>query len=303
MKRKSGKEFEDIVKHVYDAITALENGVGVRRNVRMDSHDGPREFDIVLDAFVCGESVVTVIECRDLNQRADVTHIDGFASKIDGVPSITKGVIITRMGFTKKALAKAKRLGISTYTIDKLSSIPQVGREFPVIIEEISPVGASYSGEFKTTVASSVDTHIEPIINGKPISMYLTESMPSILLLSSTGDSELTWEPKPENGPLYFTLVDGTLMQLINSRVEISVLREYYFGHLHELPNTVEFVNSQTQEVQHFFKPDELCCYRNIFARYKSVADIPKARNTRLSCIVIKEGSFSSLPMKIVEKT
>ncbi|MBK7578414.1 MAG: restriction endonuclease [Ignavibacteria bacterium] len=295
----NGKEFENIAECVYQAIAALENGVRITRNVRISSLDGPREFDIVLEAVVGGETVTTVIECRDLSVRANVAQIDGLASKIDGVPSISKGVIVTRKGFSKTALAKAKRLGISTYTLDSISKESTLGKEFPVLIEEISPLDARYSGRFTSTHAATIDLRVEPQFNGKPISEALADSMMAILLNNPSGVESVQWSPSKDDGPLFFKAVDGSLLQLDDSIVELNLKRQYYYGYLHELPSTLEYANSQTGSVQLFIKPEELLDYSNRFARYNMRSDIPRTDMKQLYCIVTREGRFTSLPLSV----
>ena len=107
-KKNTGVDFEQLSKELFelasenDLYTTIE---GPR--VFLDGKDGKREFDLVLKSKVAGIEITTVVECRDYNSRLDISHLDGFISKMRDV-NANKGVIVTRKGYSKKAQKKLK---------------------------------------------------------------------------------------------------------------------------------------------------------------------------------------------------
>lgn len=123
---KAGDKFEEQVKWLYDLLSAQEGYTSVEGpKVKIPSPDGEREFDVVLKVKACGIEFLTVIECRDYKSRLDVTHIDGFQSKIEDV-NASKGIIISRNGFTGTAIKKAKRFGVKIYTFSSIVKKPEL---------------------------------------------------------------------------------------------------------------------------------------------------------------------------------
>lgn len=139
----SGEDFESLVAYTYAILSENEEYTRIEGpRVFIESPDGRREFDLVIHSRAAGMPIFTVLECRDLSRPLDIRHIDGFKSKIDDV-NANKGVIISRRGFSKAALKKAKRLGISTFTFDSAFTNPNLLERcgyLPVFYAEIDEV-------------------------------------------------------------------------------------------------------------------------------------------------------------------
>jgi Zn-dependent peptidase ImmA (M78 family) len=75
-------------------------------------------FDISIETFMPGAkeySLLTIIECKNLNKKVPVDDVEEFASKIRQIgEDNTKGIMFTQLGFQKGALsfAKSNKLGI-----------------------------------------------------------------------------------------------------------------------------------------------------------------------------------------------
>ena len=138
-----GKDFEALATYLYALLSAREEYTEIEGpRVIIESPDGPREFDLVIHSTMAGIPIFTVIECRDLSRPLDIRHIDGFKSKIDDV-NANKGVIISRNGFSKRAMKKAQRLGILTYTFDSIFEKPELAARcghLPVFYAEVNDV-------------------------------------------------------------------------------------------------------------------------------------------------------------------
>src|SRR5690606_23782735 len=94
---------------------AYEN---VEHNVKLNGSDGTRQIDVLVSSESVGIKFLTIIECRDFKNKLSISSIDGFHSKLVDVKA-NKGIIISRKGFSSKAISKAKRLGISLCTADE----------------------------------------------------------------------------------------------------------------------------------------------------------------------------------------
>ena len=141
--KNDGKSFEETTKQLYDILTSDDRRTTVRKNVKLNGVDGERQIDVLVETTVAGLHLRTIIECRDYNKRLDITHLDGLHSKMQDV-NANKAVLVSRKGFSKKAVNKAQRLGITLCTLNNPEiELRDVGLELPVAFYEISKIDFS----------------------------------------------------------------------------------------------------------------------------------------------------------------
>src|SRR5690606_10270178 len=92
--------------------------VQVRESTEFREDEEDREMDIVLESVISGHEVRIVIECRDHKRRQAVGWIEELSGKYRDQP-VAKVVAVSRSGFTKTALTKARRLNIETLTLEE----------------------------------------------------------------------------------------------------------------------------------------------------------------------------------------
>ena len=82
-----------------------------------------REHDVVLTITSGHHTVLVAVECRDRSRPVGVTQLEGFAKKCQET-GIGQGVIVSPVGFTKTAPAKARSLGIRCLSLDQVNVLP-----------------------------------------------------------------------------------------------------------------------------------------------------------------------------------
>lgn len=94
--------------------------VKVERNVYLTQ--AKREIDVLLSTSVEGYPVRIAIECKNEVERIGVAKIDAFVGKLEdvGIP-FTCGIYVSASGYTKGAIARACRAGISPLELRGLS--------------------------------------------------------------------------------------------------------------------------------------------------------------------------------------
>jgi hypothetical protein len=80
-----------------------------------------RQIDVSIRWTDAGREHLTIVQAKDWGTPADVKAIDAFASVIKDVDA-TRGVMVCRSGFTKKAKAYARNLGIGLYNLHDAES-------------------------------------------------------------------------------------------------------------------------------------------------------------------------------------
>jgi Zn-dependent peptidase ImmA (M78 family) len=123
---KKGDKLEDRVYSILSDLLAEDNFFVSGKNSKIfkkkgyysRDRDGDIVFDITIETFMPGAkeySMLTIIECKNLNHKVPVDDVEEFAAKIRQIgENNTKGIIISQKGFQKGALSfgKSNKLGI-----------------------------------------------------------------------------------------------------------------------------------------------------------------------------------------------
>ncbi len=104
-----GLAYQDVVAAVQ---RALDPGATVKVGQWIEGPDGRREVDVEVRGTRDGVPHFALVECKDWKPRVDIQAIDALDSKGRdlGADSLA---LYSNSGFTKKALAKARRLDIA----------------------------------------------------------------------------------------------------------------------------------------------------------------------------------------------
>jgi hypothetical protein len=100
------KEYET---KVLDYFTNRFPGSKIERNIKLQGRlsKTARELDILLTETVFGCSMELVIECKNWRSKLDVADIGAFIDKLKDI-RISKGIIISRHGYTEAAHVRAR---------------------------------------------------------------------------------------------------------------------------------------------------------------------------------------------------
>jgi hypothetical protein len=94
------------------------HGARVRESVLLDALDGtgPREVDVLIEGAIGDHPVRIAVECRDHLRRQPITWIEQLDGTYRSLP-VDKVLAVSKSGFTKAAITRARLVGITTYTL------------------------------------------------------------------------------------------------------------------------------------------------------------------------------------------
>lgn len=100
------KEYE---KKVLDYFKSRFPNANISRNVLIEGKLSKtnREIDILIESHILGVSITIAVECKNWNSKLDVSHVGTFIDKLKDV-GITKGVMISKLGYSESAHNRAK---------------------------------------------------------------------------------------------------------------------------------------------------------------------------------------------------
>jgi len=295
--KNDGKIFERLCSELITIMSSSEKYTSVEGpRVLLSGHDGEREFDIVLRSKVSSINLLTVIECRDHQSKLDVTHIDGFHSKMQDVGA-NKGIIISPIGFTSTAVSKAKRLGVTLLTClhgERFSdSVVDMGLDVPFIVTELVLNAALSGGTIEFKKETIVSDEQWGYLNGKPLYQYALEALSDI----SDTDIEVNQEIVIQ---LRGSLSKDWILDDSNNRIpiadpdiifEVSKI-QYYFGYLSGIEDVKIMSDIISGERTLFLNPLEFFSgtYQSKFTKYNILSEIPEVNAARAR--IYKPGGF-----------
>lgn len=93
----------------------------ITRNARLTNRFGDkREIDVFVEANFNGEDIGIAFECKDYKRPLTAPTIEAFVTKINDIPQVTKGVIVTTSGYSESAQKTAIVHKVGLYLIDEI---------------------------------------------------------------------------------------------------------------------------------------------------------------------------------------
>lgn len=109
-----GISFEKAVSHVQKL---MGRNTKVNHNEWLQDRLGQRrQFDVVIRGKLGGHELIGVIECKNWKRRVGTPEVDAFVTKTRDL-NANFALIVSKKGFTKPALKKAKDHGVGTFSL------------------------------------------------------------------------------------------------------------------------------------------------------------------------------------------
>lgn len=162
---KRTNEFQKLIAAIESQLAPIGAVVTESKLLKERWSNTEREIDVAIETTIGQHVVLIAIECRDHKRPADIDWIDALIGKYRDLP-VEKKVAVSRSGFTRGAIEKARQVNITTVTLEdaiEAKLIPNTQkRKLPVQVcspdppdiqmvlklEDIERYGA-YSGDLK----------------------------------------------------------------------------------------------------------------------------------------------------------
>ncbi len=292
MTKNTGKPYEAFIFELHQALNKDRRFKSVELDVKLPGPEGLRQIDVLLRYEVEHKELLTFIECRDYANRLDIKHVEQFHSKLMDFKA--KGVLISRKGFSKAAISKAKRVGITLCIASNVNEVlSSIDIQIPVTLTtvETSLSYTSFRIETKKT-GSLVFTGLKDAytING----VYLPDVYRHELLAGKIriplGSSENEWKPSSIEAPYSNQAMqydDGEPITASDISLGVKFTIRHYFGYLSELPNIAALHNIELNEAELFIKTEDIPNMHTYLTEYWRYEDIPDMSNLRLISVSV----------------
>jgi hypothetical protein len=289
MASKTGKPYEEMVLSVYRILCNDASFTDVRHNVKLKGPDGERQIDVLVVHDHANVRYLTVIECKDFRGKVNVTYIDSFASKLTDIKA-NKGILVSRRGFTKTAVQKAKRLGIELCMIDTAEHLLQgMVKEIPVMLSVIHGLQIAVQVFFgnKTDEDIKINPAAFTAINDRPLRELFIEELKEGQMEVPTESREIQWTPEKLEGPFYIRDRNQNKLEIEWFRVMVKIDIEFYVGKANEFPDFITHLQHGDKQIRIIVPPEFRLGLDKELARYQKQTDIPAYAEDAFPCIVL----------------
>jgi hypothetical protein len=151
---KQWKEFEKLTAKI---IEELSPNARIKWNDKIKGRktQDERQIDVSIRFRKFDKDFLVIVQARDRSKAADINAVGEFASVIDDV-SASRGILVCRSGFTKRALAYARNIGIELINIhDAESKKWKLEISIPILWTELKPT-VNFGTEVKLDAGDQV---------------------------------------------------------------------------------------------------------------------------------------------------
>ncbi len=295
---KDFQKFEDLTATIYDLLS--KQGFKAEKNVKLTGPDGNRQIDVLIEGKLGPIDVRTIIECKDYNVRVDVTKVDELHSKMRDVKAHV-AILVSRKGFTKGAIQKAKRLGIKLNTVHLSRSEKwDFNIDIPIVVEEVLP---DLSFEMNLTLDENCTMWTDRLVfNDINISEKFIEYWNSHHELKAFDNILDTLGVK---APFYIRdAVNEEKYFFSELKLFVNIKRSFFLGNLKELDSSYLLNEILESRLTVMVNMEKLGGYQQLFARYSNEADIPNSLALKVKAFAkptLNNNSFSDLVINAVE--
>lgn len=237
-KKNTGIKFEKLAESIFNKLLKNPAYEKVEHNVKLKGAEGERQIDLLITSESFGIKFKTVIECRDFKNKLSISSIDGFHSKLLDVKA-NKGILISRKGFSSKAISKANRLGISLCTADETEDNGwQSLIDLPILIEQLSLIEFEINAQHDHKVKGKISKESILKINGINVVQLINEkwSKAEFNLKSKSGSQILEFPEIKE--PMRTLNLEGKTVNFIKFEVVGKVQARFYRTSISKLIGT-----------------------------------------------------------------
>lgn len=217
-KKNTGKSFEKLTESIYKKLVADSQYEKVEHDVFVEGPEGPRQIDVLITKTIGDIKFLTAIECKDYKDNITIETIDGFHSKLIDIKA-TKGIMVTRKGFSNTTFAKAKRLGITLCTAHQaLSEKWKLDIDAPVRIKEIKFLKTDFDYSCNLIETTFFPPEISLFVGENNIVDILNEKWDKLLLNTNDEDQIIELINLPDFMNCY-------ILDLYNKQIFLSSLK------------------------------------------------------------------------------
>lgn len=287
-------EFEKITAEIFNALRTNPNYEKVEHNVILSGKDGPRQIDVLISAKVNNLDIRIIVECKDYNKNIGPGLIGELYSKMDDVRA-HKAVLVTRKGFSKQSINKAKRLGITICTVHQAKSDKwAIPIDIPIIIEEITPI-LEISFLFRLSKECKINTNEFLIINDTNLYNLFENDWNKNLLNYGNENDLYDWNTDFIKEPYYIYNTNRDKINIYDLNMKYKINKKHYFGFVNNL-DSAKMINYISEgRISLIYKNDDIINYKDKFILLNNLDELPIKNSFKITYIAKPIISFGHL--------
>ncbi|MCF8079075.1 MAG: restriction endonuclease [Desulfobacterales bacterium] len=269
---KPGDKFEQLTAEIFEALTARNEFESVSKNIKLPGPDGDREIDVLITGKVGPFDVKTIVECKDYKKKVNVQIVDALQSKMVDV-NANKAVLVSRNGFSRSAIKKAGRLGISLCTAHNASDEKwKFEPQMPILITEHCCEESKISFIFEAV--DNMNRMEVSHVSGKSIGSLIAEHWDEKNIEYKDGIVRHLYRPSLESP--FVRINNGRKLPIQDFEILMEIRTTHYLGFFNDLESAKFLRYIEDEDTHIIFDIRDLNDYRNRFERFQRIEDVPK---------------------------
>src|ERR1035437_2107780 len=116
-------EFQHLVKLIHQTLAPAGAKVTESAEVSVPGFGHIREIDVLIESDLSPYRIKVAAEAKDHSRKLNITDIEAIIARYKSAvsPIVDKVVIVSRRGFAKRAVEKARSAGIELMTLNEVS--------------------------------------------------------------------------------------------------------------------------------------------------------------------------------------
>jgi len=264
---KTEKTFEKAIEDIFRIMCKGHPDLFIQHNIKLYGPEGARQFDVVITLKNQKGEFITVIEGKDYTRTVTIELIDAFHSKMGDVKA-QNGIVVSKMGFTKKAREKAKRLGVILYSLRNHSEIDEIDLKVPILIEEVSPLKIDMFFEIDRNKVdnswSTLSFKKNLVINNQNLYDLINKGwLNGSLKFKFTDEPQIIEVPSVQRPYFIIAYVDNdpkktVYVELENIQLKLIVKFNYYLCDIRDIMNDDTLKNINQERIYVFLNSETL---------------------------------------------
>jgi hypothetical protein len=265
--KNTGKTFEKAVEQIFKYMYANYSGITIDRDVWLSGPEGKRQIDVLITMQIPDDKIITVIEGKDYKTKVDIPTLDAFHSKMGDVKA-NKGIIVSKKGFSSKAILKAQRLGITLYSLNDFSEFKEFDLKVPILIEEISPeylnLRLSFERDKVIHLTENIYFDTNPNINNQDLTEIINTAWGNGALKFKLTDEEQNLEVPIIKPPYYLKYYkdkssnDNDVVEISKVRINLRLKNKFYLCDIRDIMHENIIKNIEKEKLTFFIDTNSL---------------------------------------------
>ena len=215
----------------------------------------------------------------------------------------SKGVLVSRKGFSRTAIQKARRLGISLLRADQLDVLRDLQSDVPIFVRRLEPNKFSFNGMVNFKQDTTVSKEAMLSLNDSDLRKVFRDELLADKETVNRTEGQYEWIPKTLAPPFFFRDETGEPHTFTTFALNYRLRETHLFGYMSDLKQAL-FIRDGIEKSNTVLLPAEsiLNDQSGRFAPFETREELPVEPQLSFSVPAIPEMRESDVTFQLIHQ-